>query len=361
VTYGEPAGTGDFETGSPAARPSLAAPQSKRVSGEAHHVVPTTGLTIYGCGQDEAAVFREMAPGCGVVPTITDAALSHATVDLACGNRCISVGHKTRVSASVLRALRQVGVRYLSTRSIGYNHIDVQCAESLGMSVQGVVYSPDGVADYTLMLILMAVRNAKSTISRAQVHDYRLNEVRGRDLRDMTVGVVGTGNIGTAVLDRLQGFGCDVVAYDRCPKTSARYVTLDEILERSDVVTLHITLNAETHHFLNARRIEQMRHGAVVVNTGRGALLDTEALVGALESGRLGGAALDVVEGEEGVFYTDHSGWSTQNWLLSRLEQLPNVLITPHTAYYTERALRDAVENTLINCRWFERRAAWLG
>ncbi len=252
-------------------------------------------------------------------------------------------------------------MKYVSTRSIGHNHIDVRCAESLGISVQGVAYSPDGVADYTLMLILMAVRNAKSTISRAQVHDYRLNEVRGMDLRDLTVGVIGTGNIGTAVLDRLRGFGCDVVAYDRCPKTSVDYVSLDELFERSDVVTFHTPLNADTHHLLNGRRIDQMQQGAVVVNTGRGALVDTEALLLALESGRLGGAALDVVEGEEGVFYSDHSGRPMQNQLLSRLQRLPNVLVTPHTAYFTKHALRDAVENTLINCRWFERRAAWLG
>ena len=123
----------------------------------------------------------------------------------------------------------------------------------------------------------------------------------------MTIGVIGTGRIGAAVIDRLRGFGCRVLAYDRCPKTSAEYVPLDELLQQSDVVTLHTPLNADTHHLLDRRRIEQMRHGAFIINTGRGSLLDTEALLPALESGRLGGAALDVLEGEEGVFYSDHS------------------------------------------------------
>ena len=194
---------------------------------------------------------------------------------------------------------------YISTRSIGYNHIDVGYAESVGISVENVTYSPDSVADYTLMLMLMAVRHAKSVIRRADIHDYRLNDVRGKELRDLTVGVVGTGRIGAAVMDRLRGFGCRVLAYDSHPQTAAEHVPLDELLRQSDIVTLHTPLTADTHHLLDRRRIEQMKHGAVIVNTGRGALLDTEALVSALENGRLGGAALDVLEGEEGIFYAD--------------------------------------------------------
>jgi D-specific alpha-keto acid dehydrogenase len=318
------------------------------------------GITIYGCGQAEAVLFREMAPCFGVVTTVTDAGVSAANLELASGNRCISVGHKHRISSSILLALRQAGVRYISTRSVGYNHIDMEYAKSVGISVENVAYSPDSVADYTLMLMLMAVRHAKSTVSRAQAHDYRLNDVCGRELRDMTVGVIGTGRIGAAVVDRLRGFGCRVLANDRCPKTSAEYVPLDELLQQSDIVTLHTPLHADTHRLLNRQRIEQMRRGAFIINTGRGSLLDTEALLAALQSGQLGGAALDVVEGEEGVFYSDHRRGPIESQLLLRLQQLPNVLITPHTAYYTDHALRDIVEKTLINCLRVERRPAWV-
>jgi len=314
------------------------------------------GITIYGCGQDEAVLFREMAPGFGVQPTITDAAVSDANLELALGNRCISVSHKSQISGSILLALRQAGVRYVSTRSVGYNHIDMHYAESVGISVENISYSPDSVADYTLMLMLMAVRNAKSTMSRVQVHDYRLNDVRGKELRDMTVGVIGTGRIGVAVMDRLRGFGCRVLAYDRCPKTSADYAPLDELLQQSDVVTLHTPLNVDTHHLINRQRIEQMKHGAFIINTGRGSLLDTEALLPALESGKLRGAALDVLEGEEGVFYSDHRNKPIESKQLLRLHELPNVLISPHTAYYTDHALSDTVENTIINCLKFESR-----
>jgi D-specific alpha-keto acid dehydrogenase len=356
MTYSEPAATAVCRTPSLASSSSSAACDHPGALGKADRAAPTMGITIYGCGQDEADLFREMAPRFGVLPTIADAAVSDANLELAFGHRCISVGHKTQISNSILLSLRQVGVRYVSTRSVGYNHIDVQCAKGIGISVENVAYSPDSVADYTLMLMLMAVRNAKSTISRVQVHDYRLNDVRGKELRDMTVGVIGTGRIGLAVMDRLRGFGCRVRANDRSPETSADYVPLDELLQQSDVVTLHTPLNADTHHLLNRQRIEQMRHGAFIVNTGRGSLLDTEALLPALESGQLGGAALDVLEGEEGLFYSDHRKRPIQSQLLLRLQQLPNVLITPHTAYYTDHALIDTVENTLINCLRFERR-----
>nr|WP_063779359.1 D-lactate dehydrogenase VanH [Kibdelosporangium sp. MJ126-NF4] len=320
------------------------------------------GLTIYGCGQDEAVLFREMAPRCGVVPTITDAAVCEDNVELAFGNRCISVGHKNRITNSTLLALSRAGVGYISTRSIGYNHIDVDYALRVGISVENVAYSPDSVADYTIMLMLMAVRHAKSTIRRSDVHDYRLNDVRGKELRDLTIGVVGTGRIGSAVIDRLWGFGCQKLAYDIRPRTSADYVPLDELLQQSDIVTLHAPLTADTHHLLDRRRIEQMKHGAFVINTGRGPLIDTEALVLALESGRLGGAALDVLEGEEEIFYADCRDTPIDNKSLMRLHSMPNVLISPHTAYYTDHALSDTVENSLVNCVNFESgKPVWTG
>ncbi|MFF0268252.1 D-isomer specific 2-hydroxyacid dehydrogenase family protein [Kribbella sp. NPDC004536] len=318
--------------------------------------VLTTGITVFGCEPDEELLFQELAPRLGVLPSITKAALIEANADLAFGNRCVSIGHKHPVPNDALKALSQAGVEYVSTRSIGFNHLDLDYAASVGLEVGNVAYSPDSVADYTLMLILMAVRNAKSMIRRADIHDYRLSEVRGRDLRDLTVGVVGTGRIGSAVLDRLRGFGCRVVAFDNRPKTSADYFQLEELLHVSDVITLHTPLTAETHHLLNGRRIAQLKPGAFVVNTGRGALIDTEALAAALESGHLGGAALDVLEGEEGVFYADHSNKPIESTLLLRLQALPNVLVSPHTAYYTDRALRDMVENSLANCLNFESR-----
>lgn len=322
----------------------------------------TTGITVYGCGPDEAASFRRLARRYGVNLTITAAAASEANAELATGHRCISVGHQAALTGPALLELSRVGVRYVSTRSIGYDHIDVDYARGVGIAVGNVTYAPDGVADYTLMLILMVLRHARTTIRRTDVHDYRLAERRGRDLRDLTVGVVGTGRIGTAVVERLRGFGCRIVTHDRHPMPLAEHLPLEELLRQSDVVTLHTPLSASTHHLLDRRRIAQMKYGACVVNTGRGALLDTAALVRALERGRLGGAALDVLEGEEGVFYADCRDRPVPSTLI-RLQQLPNVLVTAHTAYYTERALSDTVENSLISCLEFEKQEekAWIG
>ncbi|MFJ5262600.1 D-lactate dehydrogenase VanH [Streptomyces sp. NPDC088387] len=342
MTYSEPARTAARRTWSPVL-PSASD-------------VPAAEITVYGCGQDEAALFRETAPLFGVVPVITEDAVSESNVELAFGNRCISVGHKTRITNSTLLALSRAGVAYISTRSIGYNHIDVAYAESLGMTVENVSYSPDSVADYTLMLMLMAVRNAKSVVRRADLHDYRLNDVRGRELRDLTVGVVGTGRIGAAVVDRLRGFGCRILAHDSSPKVDADHLPLDELLRSSDIVTLHVPLTADTRHLLDHRRIGRMKPGAFVVNTGRGPLVDTEALVEALESGNLGGAALDVLEGEEGIFYADCRDRPIDSKPLLRLQNMANVLISPHTAYFTDHALSDTVENSLTNCLTFESR-----
>lgn len=313
-------------------------------------------ISIYGCEPDEAAAFRELAPRFGVSVAITDAPLCPANVPRGRGVRCISIGHKTPVRRGTLRALRDAGVTYLSSRSSGFDHVDVDVARELGITVEGVQYSPDSVADYTLMLMLMAARNARAVLAAAETHDFRLHPARGRELRDLTVGVVGTGRIGAAVVRRLGAFGCRVLAHDRSPKTPAEYVSLDEVLRRSDIVTLHTPLSAETEHLLDRERLADMKPGALIVNTGRGALIDTDALLDALECGRLGGAALDVIEGEEDVFYVDRRDRPVESARLLRLHRLPNVLLTPHTAFYTDRALHDTVQNTIRNCLEFEGR-----
>ncbi|MER7223134.1 D-isomer specific 2-hydroxyacid dehydrogenase family protein [Streptomyces rubradiris] len=341
--------------------PIRAAVRRGRAPTPSSRTVSATGITVYGCEPDEALLFREMAPRFGVVPTMTQEAVSEANAGLAAGNRCVSIGHKTRVTRATLTALSRAGVEYVSTRSVGCDHIDVSYAKSVGISVGTVAYSPDSVADYTLMMMLMAVRHAKATIRRTDAHDYRLSATRGKELRDLTVGVVGTGRIGTAVIDRLRGFGCRVLAYDHRPGTAAECTPVDELLRHSDIVTLHTPLTAETRHLLDHRRIRRMKEGAFVVNTGRGPLIDTEALLSALESGRLGGAALDVLDGEEGIFYADCRNKPIENRSLVRLQELPNVFISPHTAYYTDHALSDTVRNTLINCLDFESGKAWTG
>jgi D-specific alpha-keto acid dehydrogenase len=320
--------------------------------------VKNIGITVYGCEQDETDAFRRLSPGFGVKPTLVSDAVSEINAGLAAGNLCISVGHKSEVSAPILFSLKKAGVKYISTRSVGCNHIDINAARSMGIAVGNTAYSPDSVADYTIMLMLMAVRNAKSVVRSVQKNDFRLNSVRGHVLRNMTVGVLGAGRIGAAVIGRLRGFGCTVLAYDLRPNAVAERVTLDELLRKSDVVTLHVPLTADTRHIISREQINQMKPSAFLINTGRGALVDTDALVAALTGGKLGGAALDVLEGEEGIFYLDYSQKPLDHQFLLQLQRMPNVIITPHTAYYTEQALRDITLKTIRNCLDFERSLA---
>lgn len=312
-------------------------------------------VTVFGCEVDEAVVFRARAPYLGITPVITAAPVSSDTVELAAGSRCISVGHKSSIDAPHLERLREVGVRYISTRSIGVDHIDPAAAAELGIRVENVLYSPDSVADHAIMLLLMGLRHARTSLARVEAHDYRPGPARSRELRDLTVGVVGTGRIGSAVVDRLRGFGCRVLTHDRTGGERGDRVGLDELLGESDVVTLHLPHDDGTHHLLDAAALSRMRRGALLVNTGRGGLVDTSALLDALETGHLGGAALDVLEGEDGVFYTDRRRRPVDDERLVRLHRHPGVVITPHTAYYSERVLTETVVNSLINCLRFER------
>ncbi len=320
----------------------------------------TLGLTAYGCEPDEAELFAELAPRHGIEVTTTADPVRDAGAALSLGNRHVSVGHRSLVSSRELLALRDAGVDHLSTRSIGLDHIDLAAAAELGITVENVTYSPDGVADFTLMLILMAVRAAPDVMRTAGRSAQR--GARGGDLRDMTVGVVGVGNIGAAVIRRLHGFGCEVLACSNgpTPPATVELVPLDELLRRSDVVTLHVPLTPHTYHLVGQARIDSMRPGAFLVNTGRGALVDTEALVVALERGRLGGAALDVVEGEERLVRPDPPIDHADGGALARLLALPNAIVTPHVAYRTRRALEETVEGTLGGCTDFERyREPW--
>lgn len=302
------------------------------------------GITVFGCEKDEARAFYELSPRFGVIPSITRNAVEACGTIPSNGNRCVSVGHKSKLTASGLAALRNAGVQYVSTRSVGTDHIDIAAAQRMGIGVGNAVYSPDGVADYTLMLILMAIRNAKSIVTGVGHCDYRLEPVRGKELRDLTVGVVGTGRIGSAVIGRLHGFGCKVLSG----------IPLEELLRNSDIVTLHVPLCPGTDHMIGREQLAWMKRGAFLINTARGALVDTGALIEALDTGKLGGAALDVLEGEEGIFYLDCTRKPICNRFLLRLQEMPNVLITPHTAYYTGRALYDTVEKTILNCLDFE-------
>lgn len=268
---------------------------------------------------------------------------------------CVSVRHAMRVDETVLRALRARNVTKVFTRSVGVDHVDLAAAARLGISVRGVPYTPDCVAEYALTMMLMAARNLGAVLQRAREGDFRLEARRARELREMRVGVVGTGRIGARVIALLRAMGCTVAAYDRTHIANVNYLPLDKLLSWSDLVTLHLPLTPATRHILSEERLARMRPEALLVNVSRGGLIDTPALCNALEQGRLAGAALDVVEGEQDWFYHNRRGETPP---FARLAALPNVILTPHMAFYTRRALEDVARNTVEMCLEDEGRAA---
>lgn len=239
----------------------------------------------------------------------------------------------------------EVGIRYIATRSIGYDHIDLIRAKELGIGVANVSYAPETVADYAIMLILMCCRKIYPILERAKVQDYTLKGKMGKDLCDCTVGVIGTGQIGRTVLKHLSSFGCRLIAYDLYPNEEtaqiADYVTLDELYAQSDIITLHTPGSSKNYHMLDQQAFSKMKDGVIIINTARGTLIDTDALIAALTSGRVGHAALDVLEYEDGLYYINRVGDVIDNPSMAILRSFPNVILSPHTAFYTEKVVRD--------------------
>lgn len=256
------------------------------------------------------------------------------------------------MTPELLSAYHDLGVRGLATRSIGYDHIDLAAARRLGIRVAHAAYPPEGVANYAIMLMMMALRKVKLIGRLADAQDFSLAGKIGRDLSSCTVGVVGTGKIGATVVRHLQGFGCRVLAHDPFPREDlvdqglVTYVGLDELLAESDAVTLHAPGLPENRHMIGADELALMKPGAVLVNAARGMLVDTAALVDALESGHLGGAALDTIEHEANLYYLNHSRDVLPNRDRAVLSALPNVIVTPHMAFYTAEDVENMVRSS---------------
>jgi D-lactate dehydrogenase len=318
----------------------------------------TGKILAYTVRDDEVIFFETFSKRCGLDVEIRHESPSLKTVPLARDFPCISI-ITTPLDAATLAAFYDCGVRFISTRTIGYEHIDVTAARKLGIRIANVSYSPDTVSNYAVMLMLMTIRNIKLISRTSAAQDFSLRMERGREIKNMTVGVAGTGRIGTRVIRHLSGFGCNILAYDTRPNDeasrSARYVSWEEFLAQSDIITLHMPAITETHHLINAQSIAKMKDGVYIINTARGSLIDTPAFLDAVERGKIAGAALDVVEDEAGLYYRDLRGAAVSNRELAVLKSYPNVIVTPHTAFYTAEAVRDMIENSLISCGNFLR------
>ncbi|MDD5799493.1 MAG: NAD(P)-dependent oxidoreductase, partial [Coriobacteriales bacterium] len=254
------------------------------------------------------------------------------------------------VPAPMLDEFKSLGVKYLATRTIGYEHIDVKHAYEIGMRVANAPYPPEGVANYAIMLMLMAQRKVKLLARESAAQDFGLHGKLGKDISTSTVGVIGTGRIGSTVVRHLSGFGCKILAYDPYPNDDVRkyatYVDLDTLLQQSDAITLHAPGMQQNYHMLDAKAFAQMKDGVVVVNAARGMLIDTQALIDAVESGKVGAAALDTIEHENGLYYLDRSRDVLDNRDRSILMAFSNVIVSPHMAFYTAEDVRAMIFNS---------------
>ncbi|MDF9619710.1 2-hydroxyacid dehydrogenase [Pseudomonas entomophila] len=281
------------------------------------------------------------------------------TAPLAQGFEVVCAFINDELDAQVLERLAAGGTRLVALRSAGYNHVDLAAAKRLGLAVARVpAYSPHAVAEHAVALILALNRRLHRAYNRTREGDFTLHGLTGFDLHGKTVGVVGTGQIGAAFARIMAGFGCQLLAYDPYPNPEllalgARYLELPELLRESRIISLHCPLTEQTRHLINARSLAQLQPGAMLINTGRGALVDTPALVDALKSGQLGYLGLDVYEEEARLFFEDRSDLPLQDDVLARLLTFPNVIVTAHQAFLTREALDAIASTTLDNIsRW---------
>ncbi|MFV0237218.1 MAG: 2-hydroxyacid dehydrogenase [Flavobacteriales bacterium] len=283
------------------------------------------------------------------------------TATLAKGSEVVCVFVNDELKASVLQKLKDNGVKLIALRCAGFNNVDIQKAQELGLEVVRVpAYSPYAVAEHTLGLILSLSRKFHKAYSRVRDNNFSLDGLLGFDLHGKTVGVIGTGKIGQVFIDLMKGFNCEILAYDKFPneelkKNGLNYVSLDELYSKSNIISLHCPLTYETYHMINGMAIEQMKNNVMIINTSRGKLIDTVAVIEGLKKKKIGYLGLDVYEEEEALFFEDLSETIIHDDQFVRLQSLPNVLITSHQAFFTKEAVNNIASTTFANIKeYFE-------
>ncbi len=273
------------------------------------------------------------------------------TIFLAKGYDAICVFVNDRVNAKMIDELYNMKVKAILLRSAGFNHIDIKAAEDKIAVLRVPSYSPEAVAEYAMGLLLSINRCIHKAYYRTRDFNMNINGFMGMDLNNKTVGVLGTGKIGQAMIRILEGFGMNIIAYDPFPneELNVEYVSVEELFKRSDVISLHCPLTKETKHIINKKSIRMMKDGVYLVNTSRGSLINSEDLLEGLVTGKFGGVGLDVYEEEEGIFYEDRSADIVEDDILARLMTFPNVLITSHMGFFTKEAMEAIAVTTMEN------------
>lgn len=311
--------------------------------------------TIYSTSTYEMP-FLEAVNKDGVKVDYKSESLSKETASMARGSEAAVIFTKDNASAEVLEALKEAGVKYLATRSMGVDHIDIEKAKELGIKVANVPhYSPYSVAEHAVALMLALNRKLIVANRKVREHDFRLDGLVGFDMHGKTVGILGSGEIGSITAGILHGFGCRLLVFDvkqnkeLIEKYGAKYVELEELCRHSDIITIHAPLTKETRHIINHARIQQMKKGVMLINVARGALCRSKDVIEGIKSGQIGYLGMDVYEHEKDLFFEDHANDILQDDDFARLLTFKNVLITGHQAFLTREALKEDMETTFKN------------
>lgn len=286
--------------------------------------------------------------------------LEARTASLAEGSGAVSAFVNDDLGRDVLERLSSAEVKFVALRSAGFNNVDLAAARELGLTVVRVpAYSPHAVAEHTVGLILTLNRKLHRAYGRVRDGNFSLTGLMGFDVHERTIGVIGTGKIGTQFLRIMAGFGSRLLAFDPepneiCRSLGVEYVPVERLFSSVDILSLHCPLTPETHHIIDAQALARMKAGVMLINTGRGALIDTRAVIEGLKAGHIGALGLDVYEEEEGLFFEDFSGRIIQDDALVRLLTFPNVIVTAHQGFFTEEAMGDIARTTLSNITAFE-------
>lgn len=283
-------------------------------------------------------------------------ALSLSTAEKTKNFDAISIFVNDECTTEILTKLHECGVRHISLRAAGYNNVDLPTAKKLGISVANVPeYSPYAVAEHTVALILALNRKLHETKAKLDHYDFTLDGLEGFDINGKTVGIIGLGRIGGVVAKIMTGFGCKILAYDVKENQDYKksynitYTSLEELYEKSDIITLHAPLNEQTHYLLNKNAFDKMKAGVMIVNSGRGPLLNTADAIEALKADKIGYLGLDVYEREKGIFFYNHSSAGIKDEILKKLMKMPNVIVTPHMSFLTKTALKNIADTTFEN------------
>lgn len=314
-------------------------------------------ILAYAVRPDELNAFARFEEDLNLHVDYIKESLSPENVDKAQGYDAVTFLGNCNVNREVIFKLKELGIVYIASRSAGYNNVDLSAVKEAGLKFSNATYSPNCVADFAVMLILMSIRKMKTMMKRNEALDYSLPGVQGKEMHNLTFGIIGTGRIGALTAKNLSGFGGKIIGYDLYPNKSLEdtltYVDLDTLLKEADVITLHAPLLDSTHHILNKETLAKTKEGVVIVNCARSELIDIHALIESIESKHISACALDVFPNEIGIVHTDNRLNIISNHELAVLERHQNVIVTPHAAFYTDQAVSDMVEVALRSLKSF--------